>query len=245
MKDLPTIAAAQFKSKMQAELVKAHKFVPEILKDERLRGLLLGLSNPSQIDFNFFEAKAPADGDKIKLSDLDFYSKKSFPPCMKQLYMVVKNKHHAKHYGRLQLGLFLKGLGLTMEEAYAFWKQEFCKNLDSDKFDRNYGYNIRHMFGKEGKKADYSAWSCTKVLNQVTPGEGEFHGCPFKTYSEEPLKQLIASYGIKPEEMRPVIDKRREGLHQVACLRLFEASHPNGVTDNVGNHPNSFFASSV
>jgi hypothetical protein len=30
----------------------------------------------------------------------------------------------------------------------------------------------------------------------------------------------------------------------VACLRLFEAVHPGGVTDNVGNHPNAFFNSS-
>jgi len=42
-----------------------------------------------------------------------------------------------------------------------------------------------------------------------------------------------------------IIDKRRENLYQVACLRLFEGVHPNGVTDNVGNHPNAFFNSSV
>jgi len=39
-----------------------------------------------------------------------------------------------------------------MEEAYTFWKQEFCKSMDSDKFEKQYGYNIRHNFGKEGKK---------------------------------------------------------------------------------------------
>lgn len=100
-----------------------------------------------------------------------------------------------------------------MEEAYTFWKQEFCKTIDVDKFDKQYGYNIRHMFGKEGKKADYQPWSCNKVINQISPGPDEYHGCPFKTYSEEPLKQLLNSYGLKPEEMKPVIDKRRENLH--------------------------------
>lgn len=53
------------------------------------------------IDFNIYEAKAPTDTDKIKLSDLDYYSRKSFPPCMKQLFTVLRNKHHLKHYGRL------------------------------------------------------------------------------------------------------------------------------------------------
>ena len=131
-----------------------------------------------------------------------------------------------------------------MDEAYTFWKQEFTKKMDMDKFEKGYGYNIRHMFGKEGKKQDYKPWSCNKVLNQTTPGQEEFHGCPFKTFSEDNLKQLLSSYGLKTEEMKGIVDKRRENLHQVACLRLFEAVHPGGVTDNVGNHPNAFFNSS-
>ena len=59
------------------------------------------------------------------------------------------------------------------------------------------------------------------------------------------MRQLLSSYGLKAEEMRGVLDKRRENLHQVACLRLFEAVHPGCVTDNVGNHPNAFLNSSV
>ena len=105
------------------------------MKDERLQAMLLNLSNHSAIDFNLFEAKAPTDADKINLADLDFYSRKSFPPCMKSLFTALRNKHHLKHYGRLQLGLFLKSLGLTMDEAYSFWKQEFCKKMDTDKFE--------------------------------------------------------------------------------------------------------------
>lgn len=132
---------------------------------------------------------------------------------MKSLMTVVRNKHHLKHFGRLQLGLFLKGVGLTVDEAYTFWRQEFTKKMDADKFDKSYGYNIRHMYGQEGKKADYKAWSCQKVIGQTTPGVDEFHGCPFKTYSEDNLKQLLSSYGIKSEEMKPVLDKRRENLH--------------------------------
>jgi len=58
------------------------------------------------------------------------------------------------------------------------------------------------------------------------------------------LKQLLSSYGLKQEEMKTIVDKRRENLHQVACLRLFEAVHPGAVSDNVGNHPNAFFNSS-
>ena len=45
--------------------------------------------------------------------------------------------------------------------------------------------------------------------------------------------------------MNVILDKRKENLHQVACLRLFEMSHKGGIADNVGNHPNSFFNSSI
>jgi hypothetical protein len=45
--------------------------------------------------------------------------------------------------------------------------------------------------------------------------------------------------------MKPIIDKRRENLYQVACLRLFETTHKGCVTENVGNHPNGYFNSSI
>jgi DNA primase large subunit len=79
---------------------------------------------------------------------------------MKVLYTALKNQHHLKHFGRLQLGLYLKGLGLTMDEAMKFWKDEFTKKIDGDKFEKNYSYNVRHMFGQEGKRNDYRAWNC-------------------------------------------------------------------------------------
>lgn len=132
--------------------------------------MLINLSNHNAIDFNLTEVAAPKDSDKIRLSDLDYYARQSFPPCMKTLYTALKNQHHLKHFGRLQLGLFLKGLGLTMEEALQFWKVEFTKKMDADKFEKNYGYNVRHMFGQEGKRNDYRPWNCQKVIGQQPPG---------------------------------------------------------------------------
>jgi DNA primase large subunit len=150
--ELKQIAVAHFRAHISQELNKAFKYFPQFMKDERLNTMLISLSNHSAIDFNLYEAKAPNDADKISLADLDFYSRKSFPPCMKSLITAFRNKHHLKHFGRLQLGLFIKGLGLSMDEAYTFWKKEFTKKMDTDKFEKQYGYNIRHMFGKEGKK---------------------------------------------------------------------------------------------
>jgi hypothetical protein len=45
--------------------------------------------------------------------------------------------------------------------------------------------------------------------------------------------------------MRVVLDKKKENLYQVACLRLYEFSHKGSIAENVGNHPNSYFNSSI
>jgi DNA primase large subunit len=129
--------------------------------------------------------------------------------------MALKNQHHLKHYGRLQLGLFFKGLGLSMEESMTMWKSEFTRkaDIDADKFEKNYAYNIRHMYGQEGKRNDYKPWNCNKVINLAAPGAGEYHGCPFKIFSEDNLKQLISSYGLSKEDVNIVMAKQKEGLH--------------------------------
>mgnify|MGYP001800246875 FL=1 len=53
---------------------------------------------------------------------------------MSMIHNHVKSKHHAKHEGRMQYGLFLKGIGLSMEEALKYWRTQFCKGgIDTDK----------------------------------------------------------------------------------------------------------------
>jgi DNA primase large subunit len=186
---LQSIASSHFRMKLSIELVKAYKYLPAILKDQRIQSMLLALSNHNAIDFNIYEVKAPADSDKINLADLDYHARLSFPPCMKALHQMLKQQHHLKHYGRLQYGLFLKGVGLTMEESLTYWKREMTKkhDIDSEKFEKNYAYNIRHSYGAEGKRNDYRPYNCAKVINLTQPGNGEYHGCPFKTFSEDNL----------------------------------------------------------
>lgn len=60
---------------LMQELIRAYKYLPTILRDTRLSKMLIDLSNHNAIDFNLTEVSAPKDTDKIKLSDLDFYSR--------------------------------------------------------------------------------------------------------------------------------------------------------------------------
>lgn len=60
-------------------------------------------------------------------------SKQSFPLCMRHLHETLRSTHHLKHGGRMQYGLFVKGIGLSLENSLKFWREEFSKNMDMDK----------------------------------------------------------------------------------------------------------------
>ena len=140
---------------------------------------------------------------------------------MKQMYNALKTHHHLKHWARQQLGLFLKGIGLSLEDALTFWRTEFTKKPEIDidtvrwtdsaltptecptgsyrmnfpQFDKKYAYGVRYNYGKEGKRTNYTPYSCAKVITS-TPGPGEFHGCPFKSNGAQSLKQTLAAQKI-------------------------------------------------
>jgi len=52
---------------------------------------------------------------------------------MKRLHVVLRSEHHLKYQARQQYGLFLKGAGLSLEQALVFWRSEFTKKMDADK----------------------------------------------------------------------------------------------------------------
>ncbi len=61
---------------------------------------------------------------------------------MSNLHQNMRRDHHLRHHGRLQYGLFLKGIGLSLEEAMRFWKTEFMKAMDGDKVRLCFSYNV-------------------------------------------------------------------------------------------------------
>lgn len=104
---------------------------------------------------------------------VDGLAGKHFPMCMRALHENLKRDNHLKYFGRLQYGLFLKVsltnmvticwrtsacqvLGLSIEEAVVFWRKSFNRITD-DKFNKEYKYNIRHSYGLEGRRHNYSA----------------------------------------------------------------------------------------
>ena len=88
---------------------------------------------------------------------------------MREMHKKLREDHDLKHFGRMQYGLFLKGIGITMEDSIKFWKTEFTKRMTTDKFEKSYVYNIRHSYGKEGKRLDYDPWSCENIIKSAGP----------------------------------------------------------------------------
>lgn len=59
----------------------------------------------------------------------------------------------------------LQAIGLSLDSALAFWRSEFAKGgMTDDKFKKEHHYGIRHSYGKEGKRVDYTPASCINVI---------------------------------------------------------------------------------
>jgi len=184
-------------------------------------------------------------------SNVDDYVQ-NMPLCMSQLHKGLKSDHKLKHWGRLQYGLFLKGAGLSMEESMVFFQREFTKLISPEKFQKEYAYNIRHMYGKEGKRTDYTPYNCMKIVMGNPPqGTGDHHGCPFKHYDDEHLSALLNKLHIGQGDLETILNHKRMKNYSLACVKHFEVTHPNysALKDiplgGVGDHPNAWFAASV
>ncbi|CAG9312662.1 unnamed protein product [Blepharisma stoltei] len=215
-----------------------------IITDERLKSIINRITNPDAD--NVYENKAPKEK-FVTLENLDMMAHNHFPPCMKRLFSNIKTNHHLKHFGRLQFGLFLKGVGLSLDDSLKFWRTEFCNKMTVEKFSKEYEYSIKHSYGKAGKMADYTPWGCRKIIHFPNPSDGEFHGCPFRHAARGELLRILNSYGIN-EETKASIMQKFPNEPERSCISLFKATHDNTPPDlleHVGRHPNSYFDASI
>ncbi|NWI51376.1 PRI2 primase, partial [Calyptomena viridis] len=129
-KEIDAILLNNYRTKLSKALALTARSLPSIQSDERLQPLLNHLSH-SYVGPDYSVQKNTG---KISLEQIDALSMKSFPLCMRQLHRALRDSHHLRHGGRMQYGLFLKGIGLTLEQALEFWKKEFIRGkVDADK----------------------------------------------------------------------------------------------------------------
>lgn len=198
-KDFISVLSAQFRMHLRQSLAIASHHLGEIEQDERLVSLLKGLHQSYSGNDYTSDAKV-----SIPIESIDSLSIKSFPLCMKQLHEQLRVAHHLKHGGRLQYGLFIKGIGVTLEDSLRFWREEFTKIMELDKFEKQYAYNIRYNYGKEGSKKNYTPFNCLKIIN-TNVGPGECHGCPFRHCDNSILKNKLKGYGFEGQGKKTYI----------------------------------------
>ncbi|OQS07199.1 DNA primase [Thraustotheca clavata] len=236
---LVTILFARFRSTLSKQLAIAfRKFNGSAAaRDDRLLPVLKNLAK-HHIGPDYGTVPQ-ASGNAITPEMIDGLAATAMPLCMKTLHNAMKTQSHLKHGGRMQYGLFLKGIGLQMDDAITFWRNVFCKKMNVDEFNKKYAYNIRHNYGKEGKRKDYTPFNCVKIITGDPPKAGEYHGCPFRHFDEHHLRASLR--GINEIDKESIITLARNKDYQLACRRHFEALFPKGNIDAVGNHPNAFF----
>jgi DNA primase large subunit len=188
-----------------------------------------------------YAAKGETAKDVVTVERLE-QTQTSFPLCVKTLYDHVKKENHLRHFGRLQLGLFFKGVGVPLEEATRFWRMHFTKKqgVDDNRFDKQYLYNIRHMYGKEGKRADYTPYSCMKII-MSSVGPGESHGCPFRHSDGVSLRVKMAEAKIPATGVKEIMELVEKHHYQIACQKYFEWTHHKATVEGGVNHPNQYY----
>lgn len=256
-KEQSSIVFEEFQRNLEKALLATLKYLPRLDEDTRIVPLLDNLSQGflAGVSSEWASATTAATGDEITADMVDELSRRHFPLCMRHLHDSLRRDKHLKHFGRLQYGLFLKVLGLSIEEALAFWRRSFSGMTD-DKFNKEYKYNIRHSYGLEGKRANYAAKSCQQILLNDQPGPQDSHGCPYRHFSLDNLQTALlsaySSQGLTVSDLPEIIGNVKSGHYHVACTRVFEITHAaQGVRKGEGvgggesvTHPNQYAARS-
>lgn len=248
-----SLVFAEFSSRLEHDMEVLSLHIPrrvEIDEDTRLVPILEHLSMSFMVGMTVGPGAAEGHalfGDdaeaRITWDMVEPLVRRHGPMCMRNMQEELNKNHKLKHYGRLEYNLFLKEMGLPIEEALVFWRKMFSTTSD-DTFNKEYRYNIRHGYGLEGSKKSYPAYSCAKILTQNPPGPSETHGCPYRTMPPAMLQQRLREwYGIQPGDAGEILKAAQGGHYHIACTRVFELTHRSkkrgGVKRGEGIGPNA------
>lgn len=217
--DCWSVVLSRFREELERGLAAVARTIP-FIQDDRIVPLLDALRRADySLEAAAGNGSAASAGDSLTAGDIERVSA-SFPLCMQLLYRNLRVDHHLKFHGRQQFGLFLKSIGLSMEEALVFWRTAFAPKFSADQFAKEYAYNIRHNYGQEGKRANYASYSCAKICS----GAGE---CPYKHFAPERLASALEVFTgpagkLTSVQIKEVVALAAEGHSQVACTRVFE-----------------------
>ncbi|RWS07646.1 hypothetical protein B4U79_07077 [Dinothrombium tinctorium] len=239
--DMILIVVQKFQLELSQMLASLNLHLSEFEEDRRLIPLI---DNLFQMSIKKKRSNVSSTKYHVTPEMLDDLSKESFPPCMKNIHENLRKNHHLRHYGRLHYGLFLKSIGLSLEDALNFFRQEFIQKVTPERFQKDYAYNIRYNYGKEGKKVSLSAYSCNKIINENAPQPGDTHGCPFRHFDAEHLKKFLKSCNISEQYIEEMLEDVKQKSYTKACSKYYQAKHNHPFPAEELYHPNQYYSES-
>ncbi|XP_077297556.1 uncharacterized protein LOC143919218 [Arctopsyche grandis] len=200
--------------------------------DPRWREMMIKLINDSRFGNN------RTKNISIKYNEIDkelIY----FPLCMKNLHNILRTKHRLSHNERFRYSLFLKDIGLSLQDSIYFWQKEYSKPCDGKvscshswlKDEKKYVYSLRHLYGLEGARKNYTMVKCATI--QAKPSsEG---GCAFKHFDNEYLKNIIDHNVLNKGDWDAIILERISNSCTNACTMYKKAilSHYSKNSEDV------------
>ena len=120
------MVVSEFARQLDAGLELSARFLPRMDEDNRLAPILHHLSQSFVAPDAGYSEASSIEGDlgKVTAGSIDGLAN-LFPLCMQNLHRELRKNSHLKHFGRLQYTLFLKGIGLDLQECILFWRKSF------------------------------------------------------------------------------------------------------------------------
>lgn len=236
-RDLDAIVSSSFCERLSRKLKRLQEnFYEKVYEErERLGPLLMHISDVHV---------SPIAGGCVTLEQVPAVMQASAPLCMRDSYKKLVEGYRHKYFARMQLNLFFKAIGVTLDEVLVLWKREFMKGgMTDDMFQKQYSYNFRHQYGQEGSRIKYKPFCCQQLI-QASPDTSHTTGCPYKSYRPADLEAALRGMRLSKEVVGAVSEKADRGQYQVACTKVFHAMHGKCGLNDVVQHPNQYFLDS-
>lgn len=201
---------------------------------------------PAGVSRGYNSNRGSGTDQHVGLADIEDLAKTSFPLCMQRLHRTLVRENHLMYRGRLQYAVFLKELGVPMEDILALWRRTFSHYAQSEAKLQPYLYSVRHLFGKAGGAREHGAYSCATIARWDV-GAGETHGCPFNSrqLAKDRLALELRARRLPAAAVADILE-HADIYTALACGRYFLATHPGASErDVVVNSPNQYASASI
>ena len=188
VREQTTMVLSEFTRSLESGLELAARFLPRMDEDNRLAPILHHLSQSFVApDASYNENSGVSDIANIHAGSIDGLSS-HFPLCMQNLHRELRKNSHLKHQSRLQYTLFLKGIGLNMQECIVFWRKAFKLVTDGMSFHSQKMYReLTLTTGQRNSNPNTSTTSATATATLVvmrTSVDEATHHSAAKSFSQ-------------------------------------------------------------